>query len=345
MRAVRLMGPKEVRIEEIPDPVIQEPGDAILRVTRTAICGADLLPYWGYVPGFEWGTTLGHEFVGIVEEVGSGVARIKPGDRVLASSTTSCGNCWFCRHGMASQCEQLALFGYSGVYPRLDGGQADKVRVPEADRVLWLLPESVSDEAGVFVADILSTAYRGVERANVKPGDTVVVVGCGPVGLMSVLVSGISAGTVIAVDPLETRRAAARDLGAIPLAAGENVVERVFDLTGGRGADAVIETAGAQPALLDAMKMVRGRGTVSVIGAHFEPDCPMDLGTMFARETTLCFSIGSPTDDREEVIRLIETGRVDPVSTVSHRMSLAAAEEAYRMFAEREATKIVLLAD
>lgn len=342
MRAVRLMGPKELRVDDVPDPSIQDPTDAILDVTATAICGADLLPYWGYVPGFEWGTTMGHEFVGVVRDVGTGVKRIRPGDRVVCSSTTSCGECYYCRRGMASQCENLSLFGFSGAYPRLDGGQADTVRVPMADRVLWPLPSAVSDEAGVFVADILSTAFRGLERADVRQGDTIAVVGCGPVGLMSILCSRQIASTVIAVDTIPARLELARSLGAVPVNAAEDAVEAVMALTGGRGADSVIESAGGVPALQACLKMARGRGTISVIGAHFEPDFPLDAGLMFANELTLRVSIGSPTDDREQVLGLVSSGVIDPTCVVSHRLSLDQAPEAYVMFENREAVKIVL---
>ncbi len=168
MRAVRLVGAKQLVVDDIDDPVIVDPHNAIIDVTATAICGADLLPYWGYVPGFEWGTTMGHEFVGIVREVGPAVAQIKVGDRVVCSSMTSCGTCWYCRRQAQPQCEHRALFGFSGAYPRLDGGQAERVLIPNADRDLWRLPDDVSDDAAVFVADILSTAYRGVQRADLQ---------------------------------------------------------------------------------------------------------------------------------------------------------------------------------
>ena len=343
MRALRLLGPRELRIDELPDPKIAGPKNAVLEVTRTAICGADLLPYWGYVPGFEWGTTMGHEFVGTVREVGPAVALVKPGDRVVCSSMTSCGVCWACRRGMQPQCENRALFGFSGAYPRLDGGQAEQVLIPNADRDLWPLPSEVSDDAAVFVADILSTAYRGIQRADVKLGDTVVVVGCGPVGLMAILSARLAAGRIIAVDTIPARLEQARAMGAEAVdASAQDPVAAVLDLTGGRGAEAVIECAGGVPALTAAMQMVRVRGNVSVIGAHFEPDFPLDAGAMFAKETSLRFSIGSPTDDRETVLDLIRLGRIDPTPTISHKMKLEEAAEAYKLFEAREATKVVL---
>ena len=343
MRALRLMGARELRVDDVPDPQIKDSKNAVLAVSKTAICGADLLPYWGYVPGFEWGTTMGHEFVGVVKEVGPSVGQVKPGDRVVCSSMTSCGVCWACRRGMQPQCENRALFGFSGAYPRLDGGQAEQVLVPNADRDLWPLPPEVPDEAGVFVADILSTAFRGVERSGVKLGDTAVVVGCGPVGLMAILAARLTAGKVIAVDTIPGRLAQAAAMGAVAIdASTQDPVAAVMDLTAGRGAEAVIECAGGVPALASAMKMARVRGSISVIGAHFEPDFPLDAGAMFARETTLSFSIGAPTDDREKVLDLIRLGRIDPTPTISHRMSLEEAPAAYELFESREATKVVL---
>lgn len=343
MRALRLRAAGDLKVEEVPDPQIGGAKNAILRVTKTAICGADLLPYWGYVPGFEWGTTMGHEFVGVVTDVGSDVAMVKPGDRVVCSSMTSCGTCWACRRGMQPQCENRALFGFSGAYPRLDGGQAEQVLIPNADRDLWVLPAEVTDDAGVFVADILSTAFRGVERADVHMGDTVVVVGCGPVGLMAILTARLVAGRIIAIDTVPARLEQAKAFGAVVVdASTQDAVAAVMDITGGRGAEAVLECAGGVPALDSALKVTQVRGTVSVIGAHFEPDFPLDAGNMFAKETTLRFSIGSPTDDREPVLDLIRLGRIDPTPTISHHMSLEEAPEAYKLFEAREATKVVL---
>ena len=194
----------------------------------------------------------------------------------------------------------------------------------------------------MFVADILSTAHRGVERADLRTGDAVAVVGCGPVGLMAILVARLTAGKVFALDTVQARLKGAAALGAIPIDANGDAVAAIKEQTEGRGADAVVECAGGVPALTSALQMVRPRGTVSVIGAHFEPDFPLDAGAMFANETTLRVSIGAPTDDREGVLDLVRLCMLDPVQIVSHRMPLGDAAEAYRMFEAREATKIVL---
>jgi alcohol dehydrogenase len=340
MRAVVAAGPGVVEVADVPEPAVTGPGDAVVSVAATAICGADLLPVSGHVPGFEWGTVLGHEFVGTVAEAGPEVP-LRPGTRVVCSSTFSCGRCRACRAGASPQCESMALFGYSGVYPRLDGGQADRVRVPNARRLLWPLPPDLDDESAVFVADILPTAMRAVDRAEVAPGAVLAVTGAGPVGLLAVLVGGLLAEHVVVVDPDEERRAAAAGLGAAAVPP-EEARDAVGSLTGGHGADAVIEASGSEAALRLAMELVASRGTVSVVGAHFNPAAPIDLGRMFANETTLRFSIGAPTDDRERAANLILGGDVDPRRIISHRLTLDRAPAAYDMFRSHAATKLIL---
>ena len=343
MRAVVLRAPGDVGVEEVADPAILEPGDAIVAVQATAICGADLFPFHGLTPGFEAGTMLGHEFAGEVVEVGAAVQRVRPGQRVVNASMISDGTCPSCRAGRVTQCEGRALFGYSGVYPRLDGGQAELVRVPQADRALRALPDEVSDEAAVFLADILPTGFAAVARGGVSAGDTVVVVGCGPVGLMAVLCAAGVAGRLIAVDGVAARRELAERLGA-EAAAPENAAAVVAAATGGLGADVVIEAAGSAGGLDASLRLARGRGVVSVVGAHFEPDYPLDNALMFERELTLRFSIGDPTADGGLLLSRLASGELDPGAIVTHRLPLADAAEAYRLFDSREATKVVLSA-
>ncbi len=342
MKAVVLHAPGEIGVEDVAEPCLREPGDAIVRVRATAICGADLLPFHGLTPGFEAGTVLGHEFAGEVVEVGDAVASLRPGDRVVNTSMTSDGTCSSCRAGRVTQCTGRALFGYSGVYPRLDGGQAEFVRVPQAERTLQRLPDQVGDEAAVFLADILPTGYGAVARGAVQEGDTVVVVGCGPVGLMAVLCARGVAGRLIAVDAIPARRELAERLGAESVAPS-SAAEAVAAATGGLGADVVIEAAGSPRALEASLRLARGRGVVSVVGAHFEPDYPLDNALMFERELTLRFTIGDPTADGPMLLARVAAGELDPTPVVSHRLPLADAAEAYRLFDERLATKVVLL--
>jgi threonine dehydrogenase-like Zn-dependent dehydrogenase len=342
MKAVVLRAPGDVGVDEVAEPTIEDDGDALVAVRTTAICGADLFPFHGLTPGFESGTVLGHEFAGEVVAVGPDVHSVRPGQRVVNTSMISDGTCPSCLAGRVTQCEGRALFGYSGVYPRLDGGQAELVRVPQADRALHSLPDEVSDEAAVFLADILPTGHAAVVRGNVQPGDVVVVVGCGPVGLMAVLCATGVAGHLIAADGVPARRELAERLGAAEALAPDAAVERVAEVTGGVGADVVIEAAGSPGGLAAALRLARGRGTVSVVGAHFEPDFPLDNALMFERELTLRFSIGDPTQDGKLLLERLATGELDPIPVITHRLPLADATEAYRLFDSREATKVVL---
>jgi threonine dehydrogenase-like Zn-dependent dehydrogenase len=233
------------------------------------------------------------------------------------------------------------LFGYSGVYPRLEGGQADLVRVPRADRCLWPIPDQVSDEDAVFLADILPTGFVAVERASVGRGDVVVVLGCGPVGLMAVMCAVGLARRVVAVDGVRARRTLAESLGAVALDPVA-VAEAVSAATGGLGADAVIEASGAPAALSSALHLVRPQGVVAVVGAHFEPDFPLNNGLMFEKEITLSFAIGNPGRDRERLLAMIEEGVLRPSAVITDTLSLDEAPAAYRAFDAREATKVVL---
>jgi threonine dehydrogenase-like Zn-dependent dehydrogenase len=242
MRAVVLAAPEDLRVESVPEPALADPGDAIVRVTGTAICGADLFPYHGFTPGFENGTILGHEFVGVVEEVGLDVTHLRPGQRVVNTSMTSDGSCAHCRAGRRTQCESRALFGYSGVYPRLEGGQAELVRIPFADRCLWPIPDEVSDEDAVFLADMLPTGHGAVTRGGCAIGDVVVVLGLGCVGLMATMVATGTARKVIAVDAIAERRALAAGFGA-DVVDPEGAADAVATATGGLGADVVLTSS------------------------------------------------------------------------------------------------------
>ncbi len=341
MKAVVLRSPGDVGVDDVPEPEILADDDAIVAVKATAICGADLFPYHGLTPGFESGTVLGHEFAGEVVAIGSAVRDVAVGQRVVNASMTSDGTCPSCRAGRVTQCDGRALFGYSGVYPRLDGGQAELVRVPHADRVLRLLPDAVSDEEAVFLADILPTGHGAVERADVKEGDLVAVVGCGPVGLMAVMCAVDAGANVIGVDGILARRELAERLGATPVDP-QGAAGAVAAATSGLGADVVIEAAGVPAALDASLRLARGRGIVSVVAAHFEPDFPLDNALMFERELTLRFTIGDPTRDGGRLLDRVASGDLRPADVITHRLPLAEAAEAYRLFDSREATKVVL---
>ena len=259
----------------------------------------------------------------------------------MSNSTISCGQCTACRAGRSSQCPDRALFGYSGVYQQLHGGQAELVRVPVADRALKVIPAGVTDEQAVFVADMLPTGYSGFRRADLTSGDVAVVVGCGTVGLMATLFATRVARTVIAVDGIPARRALAELFGATAVAP-DAAADAIAAATEGLGADGVIEAAGSPGALTAAIGFARGLGTISVIGAHFEPDFPLNMGLMFEKELTLRVTWGHGFDDRDRMLAMLAAGIVDPTPAITHRFALADAAEAYRIFDAREATKVIL---
>lgn len=341
MKAVILEAPERIVVREVEEPRIQKPSDAIVRVSHSAVCGADLLPFHGHTPGFEFGMIPGHEFVGAVVELGDDVTNLAAGQRVVNTSMTSCGACRECRERRWTQCETRSLFGYSGVYPKLDGGQAEYVRVPNASRSLLPLPDSVSSEDALFLADILPTGFAGVNNAGVGEGDLLVVQGAGPVGLMAVLV-GVSRGArVVAVDGVEDRRRLAEELGATSVAP-QDAAALIEELSAGGGADCVVEASGSIPALREALHLVRPQGIISVVGAHFENDFPLDNGLMFEKELTLRFNIGNPFETREALLDAIQRGVLSPRKVLTHVLPADRAEEAYAKFDGKEFTKVAL---
>src|SRR5258707_3872023 len=239
MRAVTVGEPGTVKVVDVQEPRLQDPLDAMVRVAAAVIRGADLLPIHGQAPGFDNAAVLGHEFVGTVAEVGVAVERVRVGQRVVSSSTVSDGACGHCRAHRPAQCERRSLFGYSGVYPRLDGGQAELVRVPMADRCLLPLPDVIVDEQALFLADIVPTGFAAVRNSGANLSDTIVVLGCGPVGLMALLCASGFGGGAIAVDGIAARRELASEFGAVPVSpddAGKGVAGR----TGGVGSEFVV---------------------------------------------------------------------------------------------------------
>jgi threonine dehydrogenase-like Zn-dependent dehydrogenase len=258
MKAVTWQGKRNVQIEEVPDPKLEEPTDAIVRITSTGICGSDLHLYEVLGPFLDKGDVLGHEPMGVVEEVGSEVSHITPGDRVVIPFTIACGHCWMCGQGLQSQCETTqvrdqgmgaALFGYTRLYGQVPGGQAEYLRVPQAHYGPIRVPYGPPDDRFVYLSDVLPTSWQAVEYANIPPGGSVVVLGLGPIGDMSARIAlHRGAGRVIGVDLVGERleRARARGVEALDLNAKGDLVETVRDLTDGRGPDAVIDAVGME---------------------------------------------------------------------------------------------------
>src|ERR1700682_450498 len=237
VKALTFQGPRTVRVDDVPKPALGGPDDALVRVTTGAICGSDLHLYHERIP-IQAGAILGHEFVGVVEEVGAQVSRVKPGDRVVACFFTYCGNCFYCRRGWFAQCESKTVFGYGRHFGNLGGGQAEYCVAPNADHTLEPIPDAVSDEQALFAGDILATGYFGAERAGVDAGDSVAVIGCGPVGLMAVMSARLmGAARIFAVDMVPSRLEMAERLGAIAIAGGaKNSAGGGDSQEGGRGA-------------------------------------------------------------------------------------------------------------
>ena len=258
MRALTWQGIEDVRVEDVPDPQLQEPHDAVVRVTSTAICGSDLHLYKVLAPYLKPGDVLGHEFMGVVEEVGSAVSNLAVGDRVVVPFNISCGHCWMCDRGLFAQCETTqnreqgkgaSLFGYTSLYGAVPGGQAERVRVPHADFGPVKLPSELPDERFLYLSDILPTAWQGVQFADVPEGGSLAVIGLGPVGLLAVRSARrLGIENVIGVDLLPDRLARAEASGAqtVDLTQVDDVGDAIRDLTEGRGADGVLEAVGME---------------------------------------------------------------------------------------------------
>jgi alcohol dehydrogenase len=339
MQALLYHGPHDLRFESTADPKLGSVSDAIVRVTRTAICGSDLHLWHGALPAADTGFAVGHEFVGVVEEVGSAVQSLRPGDRVFTSCTLGCGSCSSCRRGLYSGCKETTaggtrsnIFGFSAAFP---GGQAELVRVPFADTNCFAIPEGVSDDQAVFLTDILPTADMATEFAEVKPGDKVVIFGCGPVGSLAQRCASIhGAAKVIAVDLDDTRLARAREFGCeVVNPEKEDLAARVLELTGGEGADSVIEAVGRPELVVLGSTLVRPGGIISVVGVIVAPvELPWALFLM--RNLSLRGGLVNPQNHVARLLSLIESGRIDPAELITHRMPLAEAAAGYELFAE-----------
>jgi threonine dehydrogenase-like Zn-dependent dehydrogenase len=290
------------------------------------------------------GAVLGHEFVGVVEDVGTEVKRFKPGDRVVPSFFTSCGVCALCRKGWFNQCVDKATFGHGEQFGNLGGGQSEYVVVPLADHSMESIPDGLTDEQAIFVGDILATGFFGAERAEIKPGDSVAVIGAGPVGLMATMCAQLfGPAQVFVVDMVDARLETAQELGGIPINAKEvRPIDAIKERTAGLGADASIECVGLLSAVDTAIRSVRGGGTISMVGFPSAATGDFPYARVWAKSLTFRAGWCNVQAYMRPLLDLIAAGRLKPESIISHRMKLDEAEEAYRIFDAREATKIVL---
>ncbi len=379
MKAVRYYGAEDIRVEHVPDPQLINPRDAIIKITATAICGSDLHIYGGYIPTMQTGDILGHEFMGEVVEVGRDNQRLKPGDRVVVPFTIACGRCFFCQEELWSLCDNSnpnawmaekisgyagsALFGYSHMYGGYPGGQAEYARVPFADVGPIKVPDSLSDEQVLFLSDIFPTGYMAAENCGIKPGDTVAVWGCGPVGLFAIKSAYLlGAGRVIAIDRVKKRLDLAATEGQADVLNYEEV--DVFDelrvRTGGHGPDSCIDAVGLEAhgstldawydraktsmylatdrphALRQATHACRKGGTVSIPGVYGGFLDKFPLGAAFAKGLTLKMGQTHMHKYLPSLLARVERGEIDPSFIITHRVGLDDAPDMYRTFREKD---------
>jgi threonine dehydrogenase-like Zn-dependent dehydrogenase len=344
MKALTFHGPGEVHVETVEDPRIEEPTDAIIRVTTTAICGSDLHLYHGTIPGLLPGSVIGHEYVGVVEEVGPQVSAFRPGDRVVGAFHVACGKCRNCRRSLYNQCQHGGILGYGVAFGNLQGTQAEFARIPYTDHTLRKVPEGLSDEQALFSGDILTTAYGAVINSRLCPGETVAIIGCGPVGIMAVQSAlALGASRVFAIDLVKERTDLAARLGAVPIHSGDvNVVSKIHDLTDGEGADVVIEAVGGAKTIQLAFQLVRGGGRVSAVGVTAEDTFSYPLMNSLTKDITFRIGLANVHRDIDTTLSLVRGGRIDPTVVVSHRLPLDRAAEGYRLFDQRQANKVIL---
>lgn len=371
-------GPYRVRVEQKPMPEILHPQDAIVRVTRSCICGSDLHLYHGLVPDTRVGTTFGHEFVGIVEEVGPDVTKIKVGDQVLVPFNIACGECVFCKQEMYGNCHESnsqstavgAIFGYSHTAGGYNGGQAEYARVPYANVGPTVIPPDMDPDDAVLLTDVVPTGYQAAEMGGIQTGDTVVVFGAGPVGIMAAKCAWLfGAGRVIIIDHVEYRLEFARNYAqceAYNFESLEDPVMFIKKTTGWLGADVCIDAVGADAAG-NAMQTLTGRklmlqagsatalhwainavkkgGIVSIVGVYGPTDNLVPIGNMMNKGLTLR---GNQTSVKRLLPRLIEhvqAGRLNPKGIITHRMPLEEAADAYHIFSAKldDCIKTVLI--
>jgi threonine dehydrogenase-like Zn-dependent dehydrogenase len=368
MRAMVYRGPYRIRVEEKDIPKIEHPNDAIVRVTRAAICGSDLHLYHGLVPDTRVGMTFGHEFTGVVHQVGSSVQNLKVGDRVLVPFNISCGSCFFCTRELFGNCHNAnpnatavgAIYGYSGTAGGYDGGQAEFVRVPFADVGPAIIPEWMDEEDAVMLTDACPTGYQGAEMGSIKEGDVVVVFGAGPVGLFAAKSAWLmGAGRVIVVDHLDYRLEKARSFAqaeTINFTEVKDVVQHLKEITGWLGADVCIDAVGAEadgaffqvllasklkvqagsPVALNwAIDSVRKGGTVSVVGVYGPLFTNVKFGDALNKGLTMRMNQASVKRHWPRLFQHVRNGLMKPSDIITHRIGLDEIADGYHMFASK----------
>jgi threonine dehydrogenase-like Zn-dependent dehydrogenase len=388
MKALCWHGTGDVRIDNVPDPKIQDPRDAIVRITSSGICGSDLHLLDGFMPTMEKGDVLGHEPMGVVEEVGSAVKNLKKGDRVVVPFTISCGSCFFCQKTLFSCCDTsnpnaemarkamghspAGLFGYSHMLGGFAGGQAEYLRVPFADVGPVKIESGLPDEKVLFLSDIFPTGYMAAENADIEPGDTVAVWGCGPVAQFAIKSAWmLKAGRVIAIDRVAERLKMAQEQGKAETVnfAEENVYDRLQEMTKGRGPDRCIDAVGCEAhaagtvdavmdkvktavmlgtdrahALREAIMCCRKGGTVSVPGAYVGFPDKVPFGAFMNKALTMKTGQTHMQRYMKPLLKKIEAGEIDPSFVITHTVPLDKAPEMYKTFRDKKdkCIKVVL---
>jgi threonine dehydrogenase-like Zn-dependent dehydrogenase len=342
MKATLIYGARDVRVETVPDPKLHQPTDAVVRVLRSCICGSDLWPYGGK-PAQDHGDRIGHEFLGVVEETGSAVSGLKPGDVVVAPFVWADNTCDFCREGLQTSCRHGGNWGASDV----DGGQGEAVRVPQADGTLVKLP--VGEDSALLpslltLSDVFPTGHHCAVTAGVNPRTTVTVIGDGAVGLSAVLAANrLGAERIVLMGRHIDRTDLGRDFGATDVVPerGDEGVERVRELTGGDGTNVVLECVGHKAAIETAFGIVRDGGSVSRVGVPQYPDVPMDFG-VFLRNVTLTGGVAPARAYIEELLPDILDGRIEPGRVFDRTVSLDDVPAGYQAMADRAALKVLI---
>ena len=342
MQAVTFQAPGEVRVDDKPEPELLAPDDAIVRIAATGVCGSDLHIYHGRV-AIEPGFTIGHEYVGEVVAAGDAVSSVAVGDRVLGTFQVACGTCFFCRAGNFHKCDESRTFGHGAALGGLQGTQADLALVPRANLALRRVPDGLSDDVALFAGDVMGTGYHAVVSAGVRPGDSVAVLGLGPVGLCAVQAARVAgAAQVIAIDTVQERLEMARSFGAAPVhLTEEDPRGAIKAATGGRGVDVAVEAVGDPRALELAIRLTGKCGVVSVVGVYAER-CEVHMGLVWIKSLQMRTGHANVIAHLDPVLALLASGDLDPSPLVTHHMALADAPEAYALYDRREALKIVL---
>jgi 2-desacetyl-2-hydroxyethyl bacteriochlorophyllide A dehydrogenase len=342
MRAVTFQAPGEVRVTDVAEPEITDPGEAIVRIEATGVCGSDLHIYHGRVK-IEPGFTIGHEYVGTVLAAGDDVRAVAVGDRVLGCFQSACGRCYFCRRGWFHKCDSSRTFGHGAALGSLQGTQAERALIPSADLVLRKIPVGMPDEAALFAGDVMGTGYHAVADSGLRAGDVAAVLGLGPVGLCAVQAAkAAGAARVIAIDTVAERLAMAESFGAQavhledadPRAAAREATE-------GRGVDVCIDAVGHPQAFDLALRITRKCGTVQAVGVYAER-AEVHMGLLWIKALHVCAGHANVIGHVDRVLAMMSAGLLDPTPLVTHHMALEDAPEAYAMYDRREALKIVL---